>query len=786
VAVHASRSRFAALRRAIVLFVVLVTSLTQWGRLASSGTRLGNPRVSAVDRSGRGTPTLAFEPNVGQVDSRVKFLSRASGATTFLTSTGVVLALHPPAATGDTGSVPESATSGSGLSSGDVFRLAFVGADPSVRVVGSDLLPAVSNYYIGADPNAWHAGVSQFGKVIYQDLYRGVDASFYGNEEGQLEYDFSVAPGVDPSQIRLTFQGSAHPTLDERGNLLLHLAAGTIRQPPPRMYQEIGGSRRTIVGRFSVSGDTVGFDVGAFDPSRPLIIDPEIVYSTLVGGTGSDWDLAQPIAVDAQGDALRCGGTDSIDFPITDGAVQPSLAGSHDVAIFKLNSQGSGLLSSTYLGGTAFDGAFGCTVDRRGRAYVVGSTQSSDFPITPGALQTTFAGGDAAFCQAGIDGPFEPCDGFVAKLGRTGSLIYSTFLGGSGDEEVSAVQADARGVAVVAGFTSSADFPVTAGAYQTTLAGNSDYFVASLNPSGTRLRDATYLGGSDDEFFDPGVAMGSHGDIYLTSGTPSADFPTTPGAFQPTFSGVFDSFVTRFSPTLSALQYSTYVGGTDFDLTTSNLTVDPAGEVTVDGATVSTDFPTTDGAFQTSNAGGFDAFISKLNATGSGLIYSTYLGGSGDDLGAGSTVDPRGRVFEATVSSSTDFPVTTDAFQPANAGGFDMTVTELTKDASGLVFSSYLGGSSDEFGARIELDRFENLYVDGCTTSADFPTTPGAFQRTFNGGDGTGWCFSSDLFVTKIAFDDEAEQAKAVTRGPAGTTDAGARGRWPRMQVPGQ
>ena len=331
------------------------------------------------------------------------------------------------------------------------------------------------------------------------------------------------------------------------------------------------------------------------------------------------------------------------------------------------------------------------------------------------------------------------------------------------------------------GFTSSGDFPVTVGAYQTTLAGGSDYFVARLNPSGTLLH-ATYLGGSDDEFFDPGVAMGSHGDIYVTSGTPSADFPTTPGTFQPTFSGVFDAFVTRFNPTLSALRYSTYLGGTDFDLTTSNLAVDPAGEVTVDGATVSTDFPATDGAFQTSNAGGFDAFIAKLNATGSGLIYSTYLGGSGDDLGAGSTEDSRGQVFEATVTSSTDFPVTADAFQPANAGGFDMTVTELTKDASRVIFSTYLGGSSDEFGARLELDHSENLYVDGCTTSADFPTTPDAFQRTFNGGDGTGWCFSSDLFVTKFAFRKGAEQPEAVTRGPSGETETRGRGRWPRCR----
>jgi hypothetical protein len=773
------------MRRAIALSgVILISGLTMRGQTAVLRARLVNPNVVAVSdgRSGPAGSTLDFEQNVGQTDGLVKFVSHGSGPAIFLTSTGAQLAFKDQP--GNTASaLPDGSSAGPQAAILDVLRLSFVGANPAVWIGGTDRLPGVSNYYIGNDPRAWHTGIPHFGKVFYRDLYSGIDLLFYGNSEGQVEYDFSVGRGADPSLIRLAFPGAEHPSLDQSDNLLIHLSGGSILQPAPHIYQEIDGSRHLVPGNFVLDGDTVSFSVGTYDTSRPLIIDPEIVYSTLVGGTGSDWDLAQPIAVDASGNAYRCGGTDSIDFPITDGAVQPSLAGSHDTVLLKLNPDGSALLYSTYLGGTAFDGAFGCTVDRRGQAYVEGSTQSSDFPVTPGALQTTFAGGDAAFCQAGIDGPYEPCDGFVAKFSRSGSLIYSTYLGGSGDEEVSGIKADARGDVVVAGFTSSADFPVTPGAYQTLLAGASDYFVAKLNPNGTRLLYATYLGGGDEESFDPGVAMDRHGDVYVTSATPSADFPTTPGVFQTTFSGVFDAFVTKFSPTLSALLYSTYLGGSDFDLTTSNLTVDALGDVTVDGATASTDFATTEEAFQTSNAGGFDAFITKLNASGSGLIYSTYLGGTGDDFGAGSTVDPGGRVFEATITSSTDFPVTGGAFQGANAGGFDMTVTELTKNVSGVIFSTYLGGSGDEFGARLELDHSENLYLDGCTTSADFPTTPGAFQRTFKGGDGTGWCFSSDLFVTKIAFDEEVLQATPVHRGPASRTRDG-RGSWPETLVP--
>jgi hypothetical protein len=701
---------------------------------------------------------IAFEPNVGQADSRVLFLSRAGGSSISLTATGAVLSLPAPS------------TGGAG---GSVLRLRFVGADPAVRAIGEDRSGGVSNYFLGDDPARWRTGVPHFGRVTYRDLYPGVNLTFYGNREGQLEYDFEVAPGGDPSRIRLAFDGMQGLSLDASGDLTLRTREGTITEPRPLLYQVAARARGPVQGSFVVHGSTVGFSVGARDLSRPLIIDPKVVYSSYIGGTGNDWDLQETIATDASGDVYRCGGTDSVDFPVTPGAAQPVLAGSHDTVLLKLNRGGTALVYATYLGGSGFDGAFGCAIDRMGHAYVVGRTQSTDFPTTAGTVQGSFAGGGD--CEnPGV--PDAPCDGFVAKFSGDGSrLIYSTYLGGTGFDETATVKADAAGNAYVTGCTDSQDFPVTAKAYQPQIAGGHDYYVAKLNPKGSALVFSTYLGGSDDECFDPGIGVDAHANVYVSSGTPSLDFPTTPGAFQTSLAGPIDAFITKLNPTGSALVYSTYLGGSDYDFTGSSLVVDPRGRVYVDGVTSSTDFPTTPGSFQQSFVGGdgafcgipCDAFIVEMGSAGSALIHSTYLGGTGDEFGAGIARGDRGQVFEMTLTMSSDFPVTDDAFQSTSAGGVDQTITELTPQLSGVVWSTYLGGSADEFAGGLGLDPSGDLFVPSDTNSADFPVTPGAFQTTFEGGDDTGWCSGCDLAVVKIAFGNDLGAARAVHRGPA-------------------
>jgi hypothetical protein len=406
----------------------------------------------------------------------------------------------------------------------------------------------------------------------------------------------------------------------------------------------------------------VGFRVAAYDPSRPLIIDPVLAYSTYLGGSGDDFGLG--IAVDGAGSAYVTGQTLSTNFPTTSGAAQTTKAGGFsDVFVTKLDATGSAFLYSTYLGGSDFDFSLGIAVDGAGSAYVTGATRSTDFPTTSGAAQTTNAGS---------------VDAFLAKLDATGSaLLYSTYLGGSSDDGGRGIAVDGAGSAYVTGDTSSTDFPATSGAAQTTNAGGQDAFVTKLNASGSALLYSTYLGGSSGEV-GQGIAVDGAGRAYMTGSTQSTDFPTTSGAAQTIYAGgFFDAFVTKLDATGSVLLYSTYLGGSGDDVGLG-IAVDGAGSAYVTGQTFSSNFPTTSGAAQTTHAGGIaDAFVTKLDASGSALLYSTYLGGSGFDIGQGIAVDGAGRVYVTGDTSSTNFPTTSGAAQTTHAGSFDAFVAKI-------------------------------------------------------------------------------------------------------------
>ena len=604
---------------------------------------------------------LAFEANQGQTDSRVGFLHRGSRFHLFLTPTEAVLALRPGRGKPSVGSRQvEAGPQGSKRSYGPVLRMQLLGGTARPQVVGLDRLPGKANYLLGNDPARWRTDVPTYAKVEYRKVYPGVDLVFYGRD-GAVEFDFVVAPGADSRRIRLAFRGVERLEPMVGGDLLLHAAGGSVRLRQPHVYQEIGAARKPIEARYVLTGRrSVGIRVARYDVARPLVIDPVLVFSTYLGGTGDDNALG--VAVDGTGSVYVAGRTFSADFPTLNPAQSsiPDRSVPENVFVTKLTPAGS-LVYSTYIGGTGRDGGHAIAVDSAGNAYLTGATNSFDFPTTPGAFQRTLGGSS---------------DGFVLKLGSNGNaLVYSTYLGGSGLEKGFGIAVDSAGSAYVMGYTNSADFPATPGALQTALAGGFDAFVTKVNPAGTALVFSTFLGGSGDE-----------GGLDFTLGT-------TPGQPVPADIG---------------------------PIATSHLAVDAAGNVYLTGRTTSTNFPTRN-PIQAMNGGGFDAFVAKLNPAGSALIYSTYLGGSGDDFGTSLAVDAAGNAYVTGQTGSTNFPTTAGAVQRTLSGASDAFVTKVNPAGSALVYSTHLGGVGPDNGQAIAVDAAGNAYVTGRAT-AFFPT----------------------------------------------------------------
>jgi hypothetical protein len=673
-----------------------------------------------------GALPLGFEANEGQSDAQVKFLSRGRGYSLFLTASEAVLVL------GGQGEDPAE------KGGGGVLRMKIMGGNPAPAVIGLNELPGRTNYFIGNGPDSWRREVRSYARVQYRDVYSGVDLVYYGHRR-DLEYDFVLRPGADPGQIVLGFEGSQRLDVDPLGDLVLHTAVGAVRQRRPVIYQEVDGGRREIPGGYVIrAGDRVGFQVGGYDTTRPLIIDPVLVYSTLLGGGANDRSFG--IAVDAAGNTYLTGQTLSSGFPTAPGAFGPVHNGGSDAFVTKLDATGSALVYSTYLGGSSDDTAFGIAVDAAGKAYVTGRTASVDFPTTAGAFDPGYNGGGS--------------DAFVTSLDPTGSVLsYSTYLGGSGFDQGIALDLDAARRVFVTGRTRSADFQTTPGAFDTSLNGVEDIFVTTLDPSGSILVYSTYLGGDDDALpggreIGVGIKVDASG-TYVVGDTGSANFPTTPGALDPTFNGgagaFGDAFVTKLDPTGSVLLYSTYLGGSGAD-SCQGMTL-ASGHVYVSGSTLSADFPTTPGAFDTgfNGSGVFgDIFVARLNPTGTSLMYSTYLGGIAADANPRIAVDGSGSAYVTGETRSFDFPITPTATQPFLAGAIDAFLAKLSPNGSTLAYSTYLGGFDDDAGNAIVVDASGSVYVTGRTASPDFPTTAGAFDTAYNGG-------ISDAFVLKFA-----------------------------------
>ena len=685
---------------------------------------------------------LSFEANEGQTDSQVKFTSRGSGYSVFLTPTEAVLALNKPSTNGTHEQLfhpNRKSRSRSDQVRRAVLRLKFVGANRSAELMGLEELPGKSNYFNSNDPAKWRTEINNYSKVRYNAIYPGVDIVFYGKQR-QLEYDLVVTPGADPATIELAFQGAQKLHVDLQGDLIIQTVGGKLRQHRPEAYQEVGGIRRAVVSHYTIKGkNRVGFQVAGYDVSKPLVIDPVLSYSTYLGGNSRDAGFG--IAVDSSGSAYLTGGTFSIDFPTTN-SFQPSFGnGPGDAFVTKLNPSGSALVYSTYLGGNGGEYSTSIALDPTGNAYVTGNTGSPNFPTTPGVYQpaqVTASRGDI----------------FVTKLNQTGSaLIYSTHIGGTGGARATDIALDSEGNAYLTGDTTGngiqgwIDFPTTAGAFQTTFKGHTDAFLTKLNAEGTALVYSTFLGGSDGDY-GRSIALDKSGCAYVIGNTFSSNFPVTPGAFQATRKGGLDAFVTKINSTGSELLYSTLLGGTGnegLDWGVGDIALDSSGNAYLVGFTDSTDFPTTPGSFQQVSGGGNctdpwgdpitcnDAFVVKLNSTGTGLVYSTYLGGSGDDKGSSIAVNTAGDVYVAGTTRSSSFPVMSGAFQAAHGGGLDAFVAKINSAGTNLLYSTYLGGNDIDTGYAIALSSSGDAYVTGETWSGDFPTTTGAFATNQGG-----------------------------------------------------
>jgi uncharacterized protein (TIGR03437 family) len=640
------------------------------------------------------------------------------------------------------------------------------------RFEAVDALPSRTNYFQGTSSQSWRTNVVNYNKVRVQGVYPGVDLVFYGTA-GQLEYDFVVHAGADPRAIQFEIQGADAVSVDTSGDLVLSAGGLNVRWKAPLLYQAVSGRRSRIEGGFQLRGRRVRFGVGDYDHNRELVIDPALSYSSYLGGAGDD--ASRAIATDSAGNVYIAGGTTSADLAVTAAALQPSFGGettsqySGDAFVAKFNSSGA-LIYLTFLGGKTDDFATSIAVDAAGNAYVAGMTNSTDFPVTAGAYQKTFGGYGGNTC--GRMG-----DAFVAKLNPTGSeLIYSTYLGGQRDDAASAIAIDSTGNVYVAGSTISTDFPTTKGAYQTSFHGlggqegrpscggapqfnTGDAFVSKLDPTGSQLIFSTYLGGTLDDFA-LAIALDSEQNVYVAGSTLSYNFPVT-SALQGSFHGsdpqnVFwnfgDGFVAKLSSSGASLIYSTYLGGSGDDVITG-LAAASDGTLWVTGGTTSQDFPVTKDAVQGVFAGyNFvpfnieqsvgDAFIAHINATGTALLYSTYLGGSQNDIGEAIAVDNSGLVYVVGFTDSQNFPYTLNGLQKtlAGAGGGgpyfytgDGFITVLDPSTPKLVYSSYFGGSLDDQLFALVLDGQGGVWATGGTASSDLPISANAAQATFGG-----------------------------------------------------
>ncbi len=665
--------------------------------------------------------SLAFTENKGQWPDSVIYRANAGRATMWFTPNGAYYQFNRRVASSTRPAVPSAADIVDPLHPPDktetmMIKASFVGCNPKPKLDGENPLEYKCNYFIGNDQSQWRTDVPNYSCVSYKNIYSGIDLKYYGDGR-QMEYDFIVAPGADYSQVRINYEGAKSLAVNAAGDLVIETAWGTVTERAPYVYQIDGTERIPIKGTYRVEADgTFGFSVGAdYNRSLSLVIDPVLTYSTYLGGSGIEQGYG--IAVDGLERVYVIGTTASADFPVVN-AYDGTYNTWEDAFVTKLSAGGNSLVFSTYLGGNNNqDWGRAIAVDGAGSTYVTGYTQSNDFP-TVNAFDPNLSNGGS--------------DAFVTKLSPAGnSLVYSTHFGtlpGPGDlsqAEGEAIAVDGAGSAYVTGWTTSTQYP-TANPFDAVKTGPIDGFVAKFSPSGGSLVYSTYLGGDEGGgLWDhvTGIAVDGAERAYVTGYTGASDFPTA-NAYDATYNGHWsDAFVTKFSAAGNTLVYSTFLGGSGPDESYA-IAVDGSGSAYVTGSTQSADFPVVNAYDATYFGGGAktDAFVAKLSPSGAGLDYSTYLGGSGNDQGAGIAVEgATGIAYVTGQTKSPEFPLLYPFSGPGdNVDGF---ITKFAASGTTLLYSGRLGGAvSDDWCNAIALDGTGSVYVTGGTYSSDFPT----------------------------------------------------------------
>jgi hypothetical protein len=664
--------------------------------------------ITQPEVSTSGIP-FSFERNKGQTGPAVEFLARLGGVQLFLTSKEAVFLLPGT-------DIP--------------VHMSFGGANPFVEVIGEGPLSANSHYLLGNDPSGWIKDIPHYEKVRYRDLYPGIDLLFY-NHNGELEYDFIVAAGADPNQIQVRFTGIDETFLNENDQVVLEYAGGSMIQQIPAVYQNINEHRLTVDAKQVLDDDGgIRIALSEYLPDHSLIIDPVLSFSRYFGGSGEEEIIS--LTTDAEGNIFITGGTSSPNLPLSNGSLSYTpdmfdVEGNRLAFVAKLDPTGSRLIYLTYLGGTKTATAHYIQVDNEGNAYVAGRTEADDFP-TRNPIQSRYGGGSD--------------DVFLSKLNANGSsLIYSTYLGGSEYDQARSMALDKNGNVYITGRTESANYPVL-NPIIPGYSGKQDAFVTKVSADGSRMIYSTYLGGRENDI-GHAITIDTDGNAYVTGLSNSPDFPTV-GAIQPSFRGGDgdDTIVVKINSAGTSLVYSTFIGGSGDDESRA-IAVDAAGNVIITGYTRSHDFPTINALQPNFGGASHDIFVTSLNASGSGLRYSTYIGGSGSDYGRGLAIDADGNIYITGYTTSLDFPIHQPLQETYAGGTADTIVVKLDPMASKLLYSSYLGGSGYERGRAITVDAFGNILVSGRTESDDFNVTTPA-SPSYGGG-------ADEAFIVKLA-----------------------------------
>jgi len=665
----------------------------RWVAIAAifASTVSGGPVPKKVDNLLNKLP-IYFEPNQGQASKNVRYISRAPGMTLALMDDGAAI-----------------------RTKSGVVRMRILGGSAKGAFEPLELQGGRSSYFRGSNMVEWQTDVQHYGKVRAKQVYPGVDLVYYGQGR-TLEYDFIVKPGADWKRARVRWEGVKSMQIDQQGDLVLATADGDVRMHKPRAFQ--GTTEIAAAYKLEKNG-VVGFDIGEYDTKQELVIDPVVTYATYLGGASNDFPLAS--VADADGNYYVAGQTFSTDFPVQ-GAAQGTLGGASDVFVTKFNANGTGLVFSTFIGGSGNDAANGVAIDSARNVYLTGRTASANFPLL-NPIQNTIGSAQ---------------DAFVTKLNAAGNaLVYSTFLGGSDSDEAKDIAVDATNAAYVTGFTSSANFPTTAGAFRTTSGGSTEVFVTKINAAGSARVYSTFAGGSGTDFAR-GIALDGAMNAYVAGNTTSSNFPVTANAVQTTKRGTGDAFLFKLNPAGSGVTYSTYYGcatftAEDFGAFTSflSVTVDEAGRAYAAGNTTCSDFPTTVNGFQRTKGGtgpfAQDAVVVKLNSMGSAAIFSTYLGGSAEESATDIAVNENGNAFVTGSTNSMNFA--NGQLIPAPPGNNTSAyVVGFNPLGSGLSYPAGVGNETS--GTTVAVDPVGNVYVAGNTISTTFPVTPGAFDIT--------------------------------------------------------